>query len=58
MRRKAGRRNSMEWNKGCSPEDMAAMEHFAPEQNRCEKIEKEQRYCFEKHTAALLVYIK
>nr|WP_166462233.1 hypothetical protein [Lacrimispora amygdalina] len=48
----------MEWNKGCSPEDMAAMEHFAPEQNRCEKIEKEQRYCFEKHTAALLVYIK
>ena len=42
MRRKAGRRNSMEWNKGCSPEDMAAIEHFAPEQNGCEKIEKEQ----------------
>ena len=58
MRRKAGRRNSMEWNRGGSPEDMAAIEHFAPEQNRCEKIEKEQRYCFEKHTAALLVYIK
>ena len=30
----------MEWNKGCSPEDMAAIEHFAPEQNGCEKIEK------------------
>ena len=58
MRRKAGRRNSMEWNRGGSPEDTAAIEHFAPEQNRCEKIEKEQRYCFEKHTAALLVYIK
>ena len=36
MRRKAGRRNSMEWNRGCSPEDMAAIEHFAPEQNGCE----------------------
>jgi len=30
----------MEWNRGCSPEDMAAIEHFAPEQNGCEKIEK------------------
>ena len=48
----------MEWNKGYSPEDMAAREHFAPEQNGCEKIEKEQRYCFKKHTSALLVYIK
>ena len=31
MRRKAGRRNSMEWNRGGSPEDTAAVEHFAPE---------------------------
>ncbi len=38
----------MEWNRGGSPEDTAAIEHFAPEQNGCEKIEKRAEVLLQK----------